>query len=58
MNDKIEINKKMIGKQVRVVADSFEWAGEVVDVKDSETLLVANGSGLVAVNIFDVRSIN
>jgi hypothetical protein len=58
MNDKIEINKKMIGKQVRVVADFFEWAGEVVDVKDSETLLVANGSELVAVNIFDVRSIN
>lgn len=58
MNDKIEINKKMIGKQVRVVADSFEWVGEVVDVKDSETLLVANGSGLVAVDIFDVRSVN
>jgi hypothetical protein len=58
MNDKIEINKRMIGKRVKVLDEEFEWVGEVVDVKDAETFLVSNGTTLVAVDIFDIRSTN
>ena len=58
MNDKIEINKRMIGKRVKVLDEEFEWVGEVVDVKDAETFIVSNGTTLVAVDIFDIRSTN
>lgn len=60
MNDsnKLEINKRMIGKTIKVLDNEFEWLGEIVDVKDQDTFIVSNGDSLVAVDIFDVRSID
>ena len=60
MNDsnKLEINKRMIGKTIKVLDNEFEWLGEIVDVKDQDTFIVSNGDSLVVVDIFDVRSID
>lgn len=59
MNDiRIQINKKLIGKHVKVLHSDFEWVGEVVGVKDEETFMVSNGEAVVSVDIFDIRSLN
>lgn len=58
MSKKLEINKKLIGKAVRVLDQEGEWVGEVVDVKDEDTFIISNGNTLVAVDIFDIRSLN
>lgn len=59
MNDlKIEINKKMIGKTVKVLEHEYQWIGEIVDVKDENTFIVSNGDGLIPVDIFNIRSID
>ena len=58
MSKRLDINKKLIGKSVRVLDSDGEWAGEVVDVKDEDTFIVSNGNALVAVDIFDVRSLD
>ena len=57
MNEaKIQANKRLIGKTIKVLNSNFEWVGEVVSVKDESTFLVSNGETLIAVDIFDIRS--
>jgi hypothetical protein len=59
MNEvKIEINKKLIGKTVKVLESEYEWLGEVVDVRDEDTFIISNGDTLVAVDIFNIRSVD
>lgn len=59
MNDaKIQVNKRLIGKTIKVLDSDFEWVGEVVDVKDEDTFLVSNGETLVSVDIFNIRSVD
>ena len=58
MSKRLDINKKLIGKSVRVLDSDGEWVGDVVDVKDEDTFIVSNGNTLVAVDIFDVRSVD
>ena len=58
MSKRLDINKKLIGKPVRVLDSDGEWVGEVIDVKDEDTFIVSNGNTLVAVDIFDIRSLN
>ncbi len=60
MNEKIEINRKLIGKSVKILDGTFEdgWIGIVTDVVDAETFLVSNGESPVKVDIFDIRSLN
>jgi hypothetical protein len=55
---KLDINSRLVGKTVRVLDPDGEWVGEVTAVKDQETFLVSNGNTLVAVDIFDIRSLN
>jgi hypothetical protein len=55
---KLEINSRLVGKTVRVLDPEGEWVGEVTAIKDQDTFLVFNGSSLVAVDIFDIRSLN
>ena len=54
--ERIEANKKMIGKSVLVMDESGEWLGEVVGVKDADTFLVRNDTQTVEVDIYDIRS--
>ena len=55
---KLDINSRLVGKTVRVLDPDGEWVGEVTAVKDQETFPVSNGNTLVAVDIFDIRSLN
>lgn len=55
---KLDINSRLVGKTVKVLDPDGEWVGEVTAVKDEDTFLVSNGNTLVAVDIFDIRSIN
>lgn len=55
---KLEINSRLVGKTVRVLDPEGEWVGEVTAIKDQDTFLVFNGNALVAVDIFDIRSLN
>jgi len=55
---KLEINSRLVGKTVRVLDPEGEWVGEVTALKDQDTFLVSNGVSLVAVDIFDIRSLN
>jgi len=59
MNDaKIQANKRLIGKTIKILNSDFEWTGEVIDVRDESTFLVSNGETLVPVDIFDIRSVD
>ena len=54
---KIDFNKKMIGKDVIVIAKSSQWEGRVVDVIGDDTLIVKNKkSELHEISIYDNRS--
>ena len=55
---KLDINSRLVGKTVRILDPEGEWVGEVTAVKDQDTFLVSNGNTLVAVDIFDVRSLD
>ncbi len=56
-NDKLEINKRMIGKSVWVFRpDENGFFGEIMDALDEETFLVRKGTQTFRVNIFDIRS--
>jgi hypothetical protein len=55
---KLDINSRLVGKTVRVLDSEGEWVGEVTAVKDEETFIVSNGDTLIAVDIFDIRSLN
>ena len=54
---KKEANQNMIGKTVYVVEDGA-WSGRVIDIIDEENFTVLKGRRLVAVNIFDIRSVD
>jgi hypothetical protein len=56
--DKIDVNKKLIGKTVKVLESGKEWTGQVVGVEDENTFSVTNGKQLVYVDIFDIRSLD
>ena len=56
--DKIDVNKKLIGKTVKVVGSGKEWTGQVIGVEDENTFSVNNGKELVYVDIFDIRSLD
>ena len=57
MNEKIEVNKKAVGKVAKVLDRTGEWEGQIVGVKDDETFLVKNLLVPIPleVNIFDLR---
>lgn len=55
---KIEVNKKLIGKTVKVVSSDKAWTGQVVGVEDENTFSITNGKELVFVDIFDIRSLD
>jgi RNase P/RNase MRP subunit p29 len=55
--NKIDYNRKMIGKTVKVASPGQpEWVGIVEDVKDEEILLIREETVLKEVSIFDIRS--
>jgi len=56
--EKLDYNKKMIGKTVQVLdKGGNHWIGEVKDVEDEFTFSVTNNFGVVRlVSIFDVRN--
>jgi len=56
--EKLDYNKKMIGKTIQVLdKGGNHWIGEVKDVEDESNFLVANHFGVMKlVNIFDVRN--
>ena len=56
--DKINVNKKLIGKTVKVIESPKEWEGVVVGVEDEDTFSVSNGKQVVIVDIFDIRSLD
>jgi hypothetical protein len=53
MNQKIEINRRAIGKEVHII--SARKRGEIVDVKDEETFIVLAGTEFLEVDIWDIR---
>ena len=58
-NEKIEINKKLLGKIVLVLSGAkTPWRGVVSDVLDEETFLIKNLStkSEKKVDIFDIRN--
>lgn len=58
--NKVEINRRMIGKTVKVLAESGNnWIGEVTDAKDEDYVTVTNTSGdSFQVDIWNIRSLN
>lgn len=60
MSTKLEFNKRLIGKVVKVIDGNFFWKGIVDDVVDESTFLVSNieipESKPVKVDIYDIRS--
>ena len=58
--NKIDYNKKMVGKSVWVIDSPKSWMGTVENVLDEETFVVKNAikSTIHNVNIYDVREIN
>lgn len=55
---RIEINKRLIGKPVRVLETGEEWLGTVVSVEDEDTFLVSDGEKNRKVDIFNIRSLD
>jgi len=57
-SEKLDYNKKMIGKTIQVLDKSGnDWIGEVKDVEDEFSFLVVNHFGVMrSVSIFDVRT--
>ena len=56
--NRIEINKRLIGKPVKVLNIENEWFGTVVSVEDEETFSISDGEKLRSVDIFDIRSLD
>ena len=56
---RIEINKKAIGKTVKVIEKNpeLDWHGEIVDLKNEVTFLIKKPlfEPLFEVSIFDIR---
>jgi hypothetical protein len=59
-SERVEINKRMIGKTVSVLRkDGSSWMGEVRTVINDMTLDISDNEGnLHKVDIFDIRSVN
>lgn len=57
-HNRIEINKRLIGKPVKVLNNENEWFGTVVSVEDEETFSISDGEKLRSVDIFDIRSLD
>ena len=56
--NKIDINKRMIGKSVLVLGDGSDWTGVISGVLDSSTFQILDNKGNnKQVDIFDVRSL-
>jgi hypothetical protein len=55
---RIEINKRLIGKPVKVLNNENEWFGTVVSVEDEETFSISDGEKVRSVDIFDIRSLD
>jgi|APGre2960657404_1045060.scaffolds.fasta_scaffold289760_2 hypothetical protein len=60
MNEaKIEANKKLIGKTVRVLdEEGIDWIGSVVSVEDESTFKVTDGEMVCLIDIFNIRSVD
>ena len=57
-SNRIEINKRLIGKPVKVLNNENEWFGTVVSVEDEETFSISDGEKVRSVDIFDIRSLD
>ena len=57
-HNRIEINKRLIGKPVKVLNSENEWFGTVVSVEDEETFSISDGEKLRSVDIFDIMSLD
>jgi len=57
-SNRIEINKRLIGKPVKVLNSEIEWFGTVVSVEDEETFSISDGEKIRSVDIFDIRSLD
>ena len=57
-HNRIEINKRLIGKPVKVLNNENEWFGTVVSVEDEETFSISDGEKLRSVDIFAIRSLD
>ena len=57
-SNRIEINKRLIGKPVKVLNNENEWFCTVVSVEDEETFSISDGEKLRSVDIFDIRSLD
>jgi hypothetical protein len=57
-SNRIEINKRLIGKPVKVLNSENEWFGTVVSVEDEETFSISDGEKVRSVDIFDIRSLD
>lgn len=55
---RIEVNKRLIGKPVKVLESGEEWFGTVVSVEDEDTFSVSDGEKIRKVDIFDIRSLD
>lgn len=55
---RIEINKRLIGKPVKVLDSENEWFGTVVSVEDEDTFSVSDGEKVKPVDIFNIRSLD
>jgi len=55
---RFEINKKLIGKPVKVLDNENEWLGTVVSVEDEDTFSISDGEKVKTVDIFNIRSLD
>lgn len=58
MNEaRIEANKKLIGKTVKVLTEEGDdWIGSVMSVEDEWTFKISDGERIAFVDIFNIRS--
>jgi carbonic anhydrase/acetyltransferase-like protein (isoleucine patch superfamily) len=54
--ERIEVNKRLIGKSVRIEEDGEIWFGVVESVKDEDTFVIRDGTMLREASIFNVRA--
>jgi hypothetical protein len=54
--ERIEVNKRLIGKSIKVEEDGEFWLGVVESVKDEDTFVVRDGQLLREVSIYDIRT--
>lgn len=53
--EKIEVNKRLLGKQITVKDEDGIWTGDVIEVVDHETFRVKESNSMEhLVDIFDI----